>query len=842
MRRSLLPCLAAASLWSAAEGLLWSQPFTFTTLAGNAGYGSADGVGTSARFDFPEGVAVDGNGNVYVADTENSMIRKITPGGQVSTLAGVAGMPGSADTAAGGARFSHPQGVGVDAAGNVYVADTRNSTVRMITPGGVVSTLAGSPGVIGSADGTNGDALFNLPGAVAADAAGNLYVADTYNSTVRMLAPSGSNWVVTTLAGSTNVTGNLDGTNTSARFYRPSGIAVDANRNLYVADTGNSAIRRITPMGSNWVTTTIAHLSLPSGIAVDGAGSLYVAASSDNTIRELSLLGTNWVLSTVAGLAGAFGSADGLGTNASFNYPHGIAATTSGVLYVADSLNNTIRQITTAGVVSTFAGLAGGPGDDDGSQSLARFSAPLGVAVDAGSNVYVADSQNNTIRMIAPGGVVSTLAGVATNFAGSADGFGTNASFNLPAAVSVDASTNVYVADFFNNEIRKLTPTGTNWMVATVAGRSGSVYYGLITNVVGTATNVSTAFSDQASFVNYSGLVTNVAGGVTNVSVIITNVPTVTALINGVTNIIQLATNGFTLGSAPQALDGTGADALFYQPSGLALDSLGNLYVADGGTNGVRFITPAGAVTTLPGSTGAYVVDPNVFGTNQLYFHSTAVAVDGATNVFVSDKANNTVRMLTPAGTNWAVATIAGSPGFYGIADGTNAVARFASPTSIALDAQGNLYVADAFSHTLRKVAPVGTNWVVTTVAGAAGVSGSVDGPGADARFNDPSGIAVDSAGNLYVADTGNNTIRFGQAAQGSVGSAALQISLAGGQVIVAWPASAAAAGFALETSLSLGADASWQGSTNMPVASGLSLAVTNAPGAGATFYRLRKP
>ncbi len=575
---------------------------------------------------------------------------------------------------------------------------------------------------------------------------------------------------------------------------------------------------------------------------MDGAGNLYIAASADNTLRRLSLAGTSWVLSTVAGLSGVFGSADGFGTNASFNYHHGIAAATNGVLYVADSLNHTIRQITATGVVSTLAGLAGGPGGNDGSQSQARFNAPLGLAVDAGNNVYVADSQNNTVRRITLGGVVSTLAGMATNLAGSADGFGVDASFNRPAAVAVAGRTNVYVADFSNNEIRKLTLTETNWIVTTLAGRSGSVYYGLITNVVGNTTSVSTALSDTASFVNYSGLITNVAGGVTNVSVIITNVPTVTATINGVNQINHLATNVFSLGSAPQALDGTGVNALFYHPSGLALDSLGNLYVADGGTNGVRLVTPAGLVTTLPGSAGAYLVDPSRFGTNQLFFHSSAVAVDAAANVFVAAKANNTIRMLAPSGTNWAVTNIAGSPGFFGIADGTNAVARFASPTSIALDAQRNLFVADALSHTLRKIAPLGTNWVVTTVAGAAGVSGSVDGPGGDARFNNPNGIAVDGAGNLYVADTGNNTIRFGQVAPASVQSVALQIWRSRSQVVVAWPASAAAAGFALETSLGLGADRSWLASTDVPVVSGASLVVTNATAAGATFYRLRKP
>src|SRR5262249_46546262 len=218
--------------------------------------------------------------------------------------------------------------------------------------------------------------------------------------------------------------------------------------------------------------------------------------------------------------------------------------------------------------------------------------------------------------------------------------------------------------------------------------------------------------------------------------------------------------NTFTLRSAPPKLDGIGTNALFHRPSAIVLDNNGNLYVADGGTNGVRLISSAGLVTTIPGSTGFYLVDPTVFGTNQFFFHASAVAIDPIGNIFVSDKANSVIRQITPGG---GVTTIAGSPGFYGIEDGTNATARFACPTSITLDAQRNLYVADAVSHTIRRVSPQGTNWLVTTVGGAAGVSGSTDGLGGDVRFNTPSGIASDSLGNLYIADTDNNTIRIGQ-------------------------------------------------------------------------------
>ena len=217
-----------------------SQTYTFSTLAGNAGYGSADGTGSAARFWEPAGVAVDCAGNVYVADTDNYTIRKITPTGVVTTLAGLAGVSGSADGTNSAARFGFPSGVAVDSAGNVYVADTYNSTIRKITSAGAVTTLAGLAGSGGSADGTNSAAQFDDPTGVAVDSAGNVYVADSFNHTIRKITQAGG---VTTLAGLAGSAGIADGTNSAARFYSPKGVAVDSAGNVYVADSDNNTIR-----------------------------------------------------------------------------------------------------------------------------------------------------------------------------------------------------------------------------------------------------------------------------------------------------------------------------------------------------------------------------------------------------------------------------------------------------------------------------------------------------------------------------------------------------------------------------------------------------------------------
>jgi secreted PhoX family phosphatase len=312
---------------------------------------------------------VDGTRNLYVADSGNNTIRKITPIGTIgtnwvaSTIAGKAGNSGSADGTNSNALFNSPRGIAVDGAGNLYVADTFNHTIRRITPAGtnwVVSTIAGKAGKNGGADGTNSAARFNQPAGVAVDGAGNLYVADSLNHAIREITLAGTNWVVSTVAGKTGRSGSTDGPNSCALFNSPRGIATDSAGNLYVADTFNHMIRKVTPHGAGWIVITVAgtawksggadgtnsnaQFASPSGIAVDGAGNLFVADSGNHTIRKIAPIGTDWVVSTVGGLAGAGGSADGAGRKARFYSPSGVAVFGTGDLYcAADSLNNTVR-------------------------------------------------------------------------------------------------------------------------------------------------------------------------------------------------------------------------------------------------------------------------------------------------------------------------------------------------------------------------------------------------------------------------------------------------------------------------------------------------------------------
>jgi sugar lactone lactonase YvrE len=620
-----------------------------------SGIGTADGTGAAARFNAPSGVAVDGAGNLFVADGGNNTIRKITPAGVVTTLAGSADSSGSADGTGAAALFYMPEGVAVDGAGNVFVADSANFTIRKITPTGVVTTLAGTAGSQGSADGTGVAASFDWPEGVAVDGAGNVFVADNMNSTIRKITPAG---VVTTLAGTAGMFGSADGTGAAASFVYPSGVAVDGAGNVFVADSGNNTIRKITPSG---VVTTLAGTAGLKGsadgtgaaarfsdlfsVAVDGSGNLFVA--DGNTIRKITPSG---VVTTLAGSAAADpGSADGTGAAARFYGPSG-AVDGSGNLFVADSGNNTIRKITPAGVVSTFAGLAGSTGSADGTGAAARFSqmdpmysvGPQGVAVDGAGNVFVADTDNGTIRKITPSGVVTTLAGTAGS-GGSADGTGAAARFSGPYGVAVDGAGNVFVADTDSDTIRKITP---------------------------------------------SGVVTTLAG---------------TAWLSG-------------------SADGTGAAANFWHPSGVAVDTAGNVFVADTFNYTIRKITPAGVVTTLAGTAGLSGSADGTGAAARFDFPS-GVAVDGAGNVFV---AAGSIRKITPAG---VVTTLAVSGG-------------------VAVDGAGNLFVSG--NNAIRKIS---TSGVVTTIVGVAAPVSAGNFPGPlPASIVFPSGVAIDSStGKLYI-------------------------------------------------------------------------------------------
>ena len=363
--------------------------YNFTTIAGTAGT-SGGNDSPDALFNYPMGIAINGTStNIYVADYGNSTIREIafsSGSWYVSTIAGIVGTPGTTDNTIGAlALFNNPTGIAINGtSANIYVADYGNNTIREIVPlSGTwfVSTIAGMALTTGSDDGYGSAALFYSPASVAVDSAGNVYVADSGNNTIRQITTVGGSWLVSTIAGKAGKSGSADGTNSTARFYTPTGVAVDSMGNVYVTDGGNNTIRMIIPVPgtTNWVVSTIAgkagkngntdgtnnatRFYQPHGLAVDASNNLYVSDAGNDVIRKITPVGANWVVTTIAGTAGKSGSANGTGSSARFNMPMGVTTDSSGNVYVADTYNDTIRQglalpATFVPVQGTYNGLA----------------------------------------------------------------------------------------------------------------------------------------------------------------------------------------------------------------------------------------------------------------------------------------------------------------------------------------------------------------------------------------------------------------------------------------------------------------------------------------------------
>ena len=469
----------------------------FRTLAGVAGSaGSTDGTGSIVRFNNPTGVSLDSAGNVFVADYSNHTIRKVTSAGVVTTLAGTAGSPGAIDATGSVVRFNYPSGVSVDTAGNVFVADTGNHTIRKVTSAGVVTTLAGTAGSSGSTNATGSAARFYYPFGVSVDTAGNVFVADASNHTIRKVTSAG---VVTTLAGTPGSAGSTNATGSAARFNYPYGLYVDTAGNVFVADTGNHTIRKVTSAG---------------------------------------------VVTTLAGTAGSSGSTDATGSAARFFNPYGVSVDTAGNVFVADTDNHTIRKVTSAGVVTTEAGLASNAGSNNGLGSAARFNYPYGLSVDAAGNVFVADFNSKTIRnSVSSAPATVTLSDLSKTYTGSAQAPTTTVS---PSGLAIQLT--------YTGTAASLSAPVTAGSYVVTASVVDDLYYGTTSGVVtiSKAAQTITFASIPSKFVG-TGPFTVAPSSTSNLTVALSSSNTAVATVSGFS--ISPIGAGTTTISATQAGD-----------------------------------------------------------------------------------------------------------------------------------------------------------------------------------------------------------------------------------------------------------------------------------------------
>jgi uncharacterized protein (TIGR03437 family) len=675
----------------------------------------------------------------------------------ISTFAGGA-LPVNIPGTSANLGFHVPQYIAADRTGNVFFVD-QNTVLRLDATTGILTLVAGN-GTTGFS-GDNGPATsaqLLYPAGLAVDSAGNLYIADSGNLRVRKV----SSGVITTVAGGGSSGLGDNGPATSAQLNQPWGVAVGSAGDLYIADCYR--IRRV----SNGVITTVAgngtqgfggdngpatsaQLNIPTGVAVDSAGNLYIADSANNRIRKV----TNGVITTVAGNGTqGFSGDNGPATSAQLNQPWGVAVDSASNLYIADSLNSRIRKVSN-GVITTAAG--GGPSlGDNGPATSAQLWEPFGVALDSAGNLYVADSFDNRVRKVS-NGMITTVAGSATCCYGGDNGPATGAQLFVPYGVAVDAAGNLYIADTVNERIRKVS----NGVIITVAGNGGDGFSG------------DNGPATSALLYHPYGLTVDSAG---NLYIADNANSRIRKVSNGV---ISTAAGNGTFGFSGD--NGPATSAQLNGPYGVAVDSAGNLYIADSLNNRIRKVSN-GVISTVAGNGTQGFSGDNGPATSAQLNGPYGVAVDSAGNLYIADSLNNRIRKVT----NGVITTVAGSgtQGFSG--DNGPATSAELYLPEIAVDSAGNLYIADYGNRRIRRV----TNGVITTVAGNGTCCFSGDnGPATSAQLDLPYGLNVDSAGDVYVADTGNNRIRLltpvGSSCTYSVSPTALQAPASGGNLTV---------------------------------------------------------
>ena len=611
------------------------------TYAGKPGEsGSQDGPPGSARFTNPRGMARMADGSLLVADSGSHTIRRINPQGSVSTLAGAAGVSGSADGPGTVARFNRPLGLAVGTDGAIYVADALNHSIRRIGPDGMAGTLAGLAGSAGSADGPASAARFRSPRGLTIAPDGAVIVADSGNTTIRRIAPDGQ---VTTLAGLAGSGGFTDGIGSTARFGLPAGVAAAPDGMLYVADTSSQLIRRLAPDGR--VTTLAgsaaqagwedgwqgaARFASPGALALAGDGRLIIADTANHALRALTPDGA---VTTLTGRAAASGSRNGQGTAARFDLPSGIALAPDGAIAIAEEGSHTIRKLTAAAEVSLLSGTPCSAGFRNGPQPEALYSKPGGLAYGPDGSLYIGDTGNKLIRLLNPAGQVTTLAGTFNPPPGEAGKAAYAARFIDARGICLDPLGRIFVTD--HNQLREITAPETLRLVA------GSVRY----VIYHPPDNYGVGWPvDSNSYPTLIAIAKSpVCDSLGNLYFADAGRHTISRC--------DLATGKVSIFAGKYkesgATDGTGSGASFKAPTGLAISPDGTLWVADTGNHLIRRVSREGVVTTIGGLTG-YAGTGEGIGPLAQFSGPARLIVDGAGALMVADRNNHRIVRGTP--------------------------------------------------------------------------------------------------------------------------------------------------------------------------------------------------
>ncbi len=772
------------------------------TLAGTGVAGSQDGTLQQAAFNNPQGLALDSSGNLWVADSGNNTIRRIKiASGMVETIAGSPGASGTTDGSGNQARFSSPLGIavlpdslsqqsgllntrGAPPSTRILVADSASGRIRRVSASGQVETIAvTSPTGVPAQDRLNGFALpapatFNSPTAVAADSFGDVLVTESGTGSVKMILPTGD--IVSAAPANT--------------FTSPKGITVTQSGRILIADSqtsaqeiryGEPAITSITPprapsngstavtiVGSNFApgTTVLVGGVVIAGATVESTQRITFTASglpsglTTVTVQNRGgIAQRSWVvdpqplstlaagqITTIAG-GGTFVGDGGTATSG-FLFPWKAVFDSAGNIYVSDSGHNRIRKINaTTGIITTIAGTGDGRfAGDGGSATAAALNSPQGLAIDGVGNLYVADTGNHRVRKIeAATGNITTLAGDGNARFFGDGGQAASASLATPSDVAADSLGNIYVADSNNSRIRKINSSG---VITTVAGNGQFDFAG----DGGPAVNAVLNFP-QGIAVDRSGILY------------------IADTYNGVIRKIAAAGTIATIAGTP-GTDGFGGDnnsataAVLSEPAGLIVDAVGNLFIADTGNHRVRRVDVVTSVITSIAGTGqkAFSGD-NGPAVSASLAYPTGVAVNAAGDIYIADLSNLRLRRISVR--TGIIATVGGNQDFGYVGDGGPATAAgFNFPQGVAFDSAGNMYIAD--TNRIRKVSA--STGIITTIAGTgqAGYDGD-GGPAVNAQLFGPAGMAIDSAGNIFVADADNNRIRKIAAATGIISTIA---------------------------------------------------------------------